>query len=108
MALNLTEEIVFTVNGLITYVDNKPVQTEEETYTVFGEVQPSSQENYALSTGNVAVKKYNVFIGLSEDIDTLGKADKITFHGETWDILGYYKKKIGAHEIYVGTKNVSN
>ena len=108
MALNLTEEIVFKINGSITYVDNIPQQTEEETYTILGEIQPSSQENYALSTGNVAVKKYNVFIGLSEDIDTLCKADSITFHGETWSILGYYKKTIGAHEIYVGTKTIKN
>ena len=108
MSLNIDEEVVFKINGGITYVNNVPIQSDGEEIPIMAEIQPSSQENYALSTGNVAVKKYNLFIHLYEDIDKLSKADSVSFRGETWDILGYYRKKIGAHEIYIGTKNVSN
>ena len=108
MGLNLTDELIFTINGGITYVDGVPQQIAGETITIYGEAQPSSQSQYATTDGNISVKAYTLFVGLTEDVEKLAKADKVSVHGEVWSVLGYYRKHIGAHEIYIGTKKVSN
>lgn len=108
MGLNLNnDELIFTINGSVTYVDDMPIQTNGEEITIYGEAQPSAQggnAKYATPDGNVAVKVYTLFIDLSEDLNKLAKADKVNVRGEDWSILGYYPKQIGAHEIYIGTK----